>query len=190
MKKNIKGITLVALVMTIILLLILAGITISSIAGQDGLIEKATWSAFSTEMKGLDEQIKLKQTENSVNMLENQTVQEIFTVPVDVKKLPSSLKMEILYIRENMPEDKETTKEYYIESLLDYLVDDTGYVKGLYYIPKEISGNSTDYIYDELTKTAFKVKKTRIRGKIIHSYTYGCKVMGIENKKYLDVANM
>ena len=43
LKKNIeeKGITLVALVVTIIILLILAGVTINMVLGQDGLIKKS-----------------------------------------------------------------------------------------------------------------------------------------------------
>lgn len=39
--KNVKGITLVALVITIIILLILAGISISSISGENGLFKRA-----------------------------------------------------------------------------------------------------------------------------------------------------
>ncbi len=39
--KNIKGITLIALVITIIVLLILAGITVSMITNQDGILNKA-----------------------------------------------------------------------------------------------------------------------------------------------------
>ena len=40
MFKN-KGITLIALVITIIVLLILAGVTLNLIAGSDGILEKA-----------------------------------------------------------------------------------------------------------------------------------------------------
>lgn len=42
MLKGQKGITLVALVITIIVLLILAGITISLVIGDNGLLNKAT----------------------------------------------------------------------------------------------------------------------------------------------------
>ena len=42
--KNVKGITLIALVITIIVLLILAGITINMISSQDGILNKATSS--------------------------------------------------------------------------------------------------------------------------------------------------
>ncbi len=42
MKTNQKGITLVALVITIIVLLILAGVTIASLSGDNGLMTKGT----------------------------------------------------------------------------------------------------------------------------------------------------
>lgn len=38
--KNIKGITLIALVITIIILLILAGITIATLTGENGILRK------------------------------------------------------------------------------------------------------------------------------------------------------
>ena len=40
-KKNMKGITLISLVITIILLLILAGISIRSIVGSNGILKTA-----------------------------------------------------------------------------------------------------------------------------------------------------
>ena len=40
--KDMKGITLIALVITIIVLLILAGVSLSMIASQDGILGKAT----------------------------------------------------------------------------------------------------------------------------------------------------
>ena len=43
--KNIKGITLIALIITIIVLLILAGVTLSSLFGQDSIIGKAKEAA-------------------------------------------------------------------------------------------------------------------------------------------------
>ena len=48
MKNNKKGITLVALVVTIIVLLILAGVTITILMGDDGIIRKAQQAADST----------------------------------------------------------------------------------------------------------------------------------------------
>ena len=42
MKKSIKGITLIALVITIIVLLILAGVAIMTLTGENGLLRKNT----------------------------------------------------------------------------------------------------------------------------------------------------
>ena len=44
MKKDIRGITLIALVITIIVLLILAGVAIATITGENGLLRKNTTS--------------------------------------------------------------------------------------------------------------------------------------------------
>lgn len=48
MFKQEKGVTLVALVITIIVLLILAGVSIAMISGQDGILTKAQKSAVAT----------------------------------------------------------------------------------------------------------------------------------------------
>lgn len=184
--RNTNGITLIALVVTIIVLLILAGTSIGMLMGENGIIENAIWASFSQEMTSLKEQIELKQIENSMQMVENEENMPLFTMPSVIKSLPKSLKMEILYIRENMPEDKEPTKKYYIEDLLDYLIDESETVRGLYCVPEEIAGDGNKYIYDELTNTAYKIEGISLRGKKIHSYEYGCKVMGTWKTKKLD----
>ena len=46
MKRKNRGITLIALVVTIIILLILAGVSIGLISGEDGLIAKARLTTF------------------------------------------------------------------------------------------------------------------------------------------------
>ena len=58
MKKQ-NGITLIALVITIIVLLILAGIAISMLSGDNGLLKQAADAKVETEHKSLEEQIKL-----------------------------------------------------------------------------------------------------------------------------------
>ena len=58
MKNNNKGITLVALVITIIILLILAGITIASLT-QTGLFAAAQDAKTKTEEKQLEENTTL-----------------------------------------------------------------------------------------------------------------------------------
>lgn len=61
MKKN-KGITLIALVITIIVLLILAGVSIAMLTGENGLIAKAISAKNKTEEAEADEKDKLAKT--------------------------------------------------------------------------------------------------------------------------------
>ncbi len=62
MQKN-KGITLIALVVTIVVLLILAGVSISMLAGDNGIIEQAKKAKIETTHRGIYEAIELKATE-------------------------------------------------------------------------------------------------------------------------------
>ena len=61
--KNKKGITLIALVITIVVLLILAGITIATLTGDNGIITRANDAKTNTEKAEEDEQRKLTQAE-------------------------------------------------------------------------------------------------------------------------------
>ena len=58
LKKN-KGITLIALVITIIILLILAGITIATLTGENGILTKATEAGRQTEIEGIREEAEM-----------------------------------------------------------------------------------------------------------------------------------
>ena len=64
--KNEKGITLVALVITIIVLLILAGVTLSMVMGDSGIFGKANSAKEKTQLSNAEETIKLAVLENQV----------------------------------------------------------------------------------------------------------------------------
>lgn len=81
---NKKGITLIALIVTIILLLILAGVAIVSISGSDGLIAKSKYSVQKSRATQLIEEIKLAITENE---LSKQTDNNVITKADLVAKL-------------------------------------------------------------------------------------------------------
>lgn len=57
--KNAKGITLIALVITIIVLLILAGVTIATLTGNNGLLTKANHAKTETTEAGAKEQVQI-----------------------------------------------------------------------------------------------------------------------------------
>lgn len=58
-KQKNNGITLIALVITIIVLLILAGVTIATLTGENGILSKAEQAKIETEEEQLKEDIKL-----------------------------------------------------------------------------------------------------------------------------------
>ena len=62
LKKN-KGITLIALIITIIVLLILAGVTIATLTGENGILTKATEAGKQTEIEGIREEAELVKQE-------------------------------------------------------------------------------------------------------------------------------
>lgn len=61
LKRN-KGITLIALVITIIVLLILAGVTIATLTGENGILTKATEASKKTGQASAEEQVQLEVT--------------------------------------------------------------------------------------------------------------------------------
>lgn len=96
MKKN-KGITLVALIITIIVMLILAGVTITMIIGEDGVVEKAEIAKEKQDYAALEEKIRLQceyitggnssgkvdlaKTENNIRNLNLEQVKDIVSAP-------------------------------------------------------------------------------------------------------------
>ncbi len=58
-KQNEKGITLIALVITIIVLLLLAGISIRTLTGQNGILNKANSAGEETKKKNYEEILKI-----------------------------------------------------------------------------------------------------------------------------------
>ncbi len=64
-----KGITLIALVITIIVLLILAGVTIASITGENGILSKAIEAETNTELAEIEEVANLAYTSKLMDNL-------------------------------------------------------------------------------------------------------------------------
>lgn len=69
MKKSFKskrGITLVALVVTIIVLIILAGVSISLVLGNNGIVTKAKKAKANTEQAKIEEEIQINEIDNYI----------------------------------------------------------------------------------------------------------------------------
>ena len=122
-----KGLTLIALIVTIIVTIILAGITISAIKGNSGIISKANESKNQTERKEIIEKAKMtiseKVVDNGGNELTRNELKEIleqyfinvpedYTLETILKTKEKNGKYEIkvseIYNRDIMAENEET----------------------------------------------------------------------------------
>ena len=68
--KNKKGITLIALVVTIVVLLILAGTAIAMLTGDSGIMTNAQKAKMSTELAGYKEEVELYKAEKYMENIE------------------------------------------------------------------------------------------------------------------------
>ena len=116
MKRN-KGITLIALVITIIILIILAAITINAVFGENGLIVKANQAKQDTINKAADERAGLLAMDARVNREINPTAG--FEASVTKAISDNGNQFEYLGLIESNTKakirDKETGREYTIE---------------------------------------------------------------------------
>ncbi len=72
--KNNKGITLIALVITIIVLLILAGVAIAMLSGENGILTRASDSKIVNEIGALKDEVNLAAAEGLSDYFENEYV--------------------------------------------------------------------------------------------------------------------
>ena len=134
--KQEKGITLIALVVTIIVLLILAGISINALAGQNGILNRATGAKESQEKAQAQELAKLK-------------LQELYTENLgflDDASARTAITTEL------------TSKGYEIKSK----TTSTGTVKGI--LIKDSNGKSVDEVKVGLNATTNIVVELEIEG--------------------------
>ena len=84
LKKGNRGITLIALVITIIILLILAAVTIGALSGDNGILKNAADAKQETEKAQIIEQAKIdilgKQADNTSAELEKNEIKEVLDI--------------------------------------------------------------------------------------------------------------
>ena len=166
-KKNEQfGITLIALAVTIIVMLILAGVTIATLTGEGGIISRAREASFRTEMTEMEEKVNVLNTQV---YLEGRVITDIFTEQVkieDVKKWDDQLKFEVIYWGEYDIGVNTISRKYVKnnwKSIFSQGQNGKEYVDNLYYIDKTTSnGKEKVYLYDSRVGMIYKVKTTQI----------------------------
>ena len=171
MKVKNKGITLIALIITIVVMIILAGTSIGAMVGENGIIASTRYAVFASEMEGVKENVQMKKLEILTKSYYQNVNPVLFEKKLNVNEIEivDTLKRELLYTRAGMKEG-ESPEDYNAEDFKE-LVDEEGIVKRMYVIDKETgNGKENTYIYDEETETVFKIPATTIAGKVYHSH--------------------
>lgn len=140
--KRQKGITLITLVVTIIILLILAGISISLLFGKNGVISHVTMAKVQTEIAEEKELIKIaviaaKISENALIKLNEENLQEQLKNEIEEKNIEiftTSKGIEVHFINSDryylIKEDEQIEYEEYRNSIpekfqvIDYIEND------------------------------------------------------------------
>ena len=161
--KSTKGITLISLVVTIIILLILAGVTIATLMGDNGLINRANDAKIKTEIASIKEEIQTdilgKQAENNGNISDDslKEILENYGVLSDEEKLTDKtltttkgsyeIKVSDIF---NGTTVKDSPKEPTFTTVAN-APDTTGFNKSnTYYVAWDLNEVGTEYIPNEI----------------------------------------
>ena len=153
--KQETGITLLALAITIIILLILAGITINAITGDNGIIGNAGQAKEETEIA------------NEKEIVEKATVQAMGNNKygnIEESELQSELDKEIGVGKTDATDIGDEFEVIFVDSNRYYIVDKDGNVEGEYTINKD--KNPGDFTIGEKGET--------LDGSIDHPYEISC----------------
>ena len=174
--KNNKGITLIALVITIIVLLILAGVSISTIAGENGILKKAKAAKENTNSSQEKELIDIAVSSAKLNNTE--------TLEITEENLEKELDKVLGKRDEKYTLTKEGTNYVVkcIESGRSYIIEGKGEGNG---IEKVEPANIDDWEY-ELNEEAKTAVITKYKGTdtevVIPNYIEDYRVIAIEPK--------
>lgn len=140
--KKERGITLIALVITIIVLLILAAVSIATLTGENGILAKAEIAQRNTDIVETKEQIKLElmgtfekektnyTNQDVINAVEKITGNQVTENTEIIKsKKGNDIDISDLWVKEDNEEKEEETKYYFtINGISCYFTDkDAGF---------------------------------------------------------------
>lgn len=138
--KNQKGITLIALVITIIVLLILAGISIVMLTGENGLLKRATEAGITAKVADAREQVSL-----AVNDLVSGYYEEKYTNTAAATPISESVGE---YVAKTLPD--ELKKDQY-SSYASATYDETTKDATITLVPKDKNGKTLTAVYHSAT---------------------------------------
>ena len=134
--KDKKGITLIALVVTIVILLILSMVVINVITGENGLFQRAKEASFKSKMSAIAEEYNMYLTEQKINNLDSNEEIKIYAGKV----LKNIIQDEELDVDENNVQDIRKLLKNVGKTEEEYVIV---YENKLYYVSQsKIKNNS------------------------------------------------
>ena len=109
--ENVKGITLIALIVTIIVILIISGIMIKMMTDNDGVLNKATNAKLMYNLGSLREEIDLYVSKSKISnkqgidkypVIKTETMNDL--TDKEIEKLPTKLKSQLASL---VPKDRK-----------------------------------------------------------------------------------
>ena len=160
-KKNSEGITLIALVITILVLLILVGVTIATLTGDNGILTRASDSKIETAVGAVKEALKLEQGEKRIE--EEELTPETLLAEGKVQRTVQQGEDGNYYmyyaLKDNAIEGMEGLGKGNIVELRDvFLIDDNLNVKYIASDGKEYGDNINNKILEDETEIRFASK--------------------------------
>lgn len=132
--KNNKGITLIALVITIIVLLILAGVAIAMLTGENSILKRASDSRYVNEIAAAKDEVSLAIAEGIANYYEGKYVATEATkdgvlkfVHTEVSKVTSNTYVKVTKTPDTWPTGEGTTAPTEVVVRLESQEDNTIY---------------------------------------------------------------
>ncbi len=164
--KNKNGITLIALIITVVIMLILAGVAISAVVSGDGLFDRTRYTAELQNFSQMQEAIQLYNFNNAIDNTNTLPV----TRNVSVEELESNqnLKTEIGYYRVFLLTGERPILPQDFSG--DFMETPSG-VADLYYLDNEKLNANTNkqYIYDTVTGEIYLIEGIKVKGQIAYS---------------------
>jgi type II secretory pathway pseudopilin PulG len=131
MKEN-KGITLIALIVTIIVLIILAGVAIAMLRGDNGILSRASEAKYENEIAAFTEQVKLAQMALRTDITANMVNEEGYIATEKTKNfqaLVNGVRRDIGIANDNKTFQKENfSVQGYLDQEGTSSVDGVGYI--------------------------------------------------------------
>ena len=161
LKNNYNGITLIALVITIVVLLILASVSIAMLTGDNGILTRAGDAKIETALGAVKEQVRLYQIEKKMN--EQEVTAESLLAEGKVSRTVQAGEEDKYYmyyaLKENSFEGMQGLGKGNIASLKDvFLIDDNLNVKYIASNGKEYGDNLNNKVLEDETEIRFSSK--------------------------------